>query len=176
MNPETRAEAQALGKRQYFTGKPCRNGHTAYRYTQSGTCSACIAESTAGQRRTLAATLPPERAARRDLVADLVELRLRAYPSDADTLRDMAAALCCARYPTLAAADVTVRVAPVDLTAGTGLYRVRVPDEHVRLMRDTAAALLNAHRVDLSGFHTRQVERAAAFAPPPAAVPEWGFQ
>ena len=38
----TRSEAKAVGVKQFFTGKPCKNGHVAYRYTQSGTCAECI--------------------------------------------------------------------------------------------------------------------------------------
>lgn len=37
----SRAEAQALGRRTYFDGKPCRNGHVAERLTNRGYCSEC---------------------------------------------------------------------------------------------------------------------------------------
>lgn len=37
-----RKEAQALGFKTYMTGAPCKNGHLAYRYTLSGTCSECV--------------------------------------------------------------------------------------------------------------------------------------
>lgn len=37
----TRAEAKAQGLGKYFTGKPCKNGHTAYRYTLTGYCCTC---------------------------------------------------------------------------------------------------------------------------------------
>src|ERR1700722_17436113 len=42
MQTITRAEAIAQGLSKYFTGLPCRNGHTAERYTTSGTCRECI--------------------------------------------------------------------------------------------------------------------------------------
>jgi hypothetical protein len=41
----SRSEAIIRGLGQYFTGYPCRNGHTTYRYTQSGTCAGCIRSS-----------------------------------------------------------------------------------------------------------------------------------
>jgi len=37
-----RKEAKLLGRNTYLTGVPCKNGHVAYRYTMSGTCSQCI--------------------------------------------------------------------------------------------------------------------------------------
>jgi hypothetical protein len=39
--PKTRAEALEIGSRHYETGKPCRNGHTAKRWTKSGICMEC---------------------------------------------------------------------------------------------------------------------------------------
>lgn len=44
MEKLSRKEAIERGSMTYFTGKPCRNGHRAYRYTSSGACSKCIAE------------------------------------------------------------------------------------------------------------------------------------
>lgn len=39
--PKSRSEAKAVGSKHYFTGKPCKNGHLAYRWTLYGSCSAC---------------------------------------------------------------------------------------------------------------------------------------
>lgn len=39
-----RAEARKLGLRRYRTGRPCRNGHMAERYSGSATCVECLAE------------------------------------------------------------------------------------------------------------------------------------
>lgn len=39
---QTRAEAQAAGADRYFTGKLCKYGHVAPRYTISGNCTECI--------------------------------------------------------------------------------------------------------------------------------------
>jgi hypothetical protein len=41
MRSETRASAKALGDDHYFTGKPCKHGHTAARRTADGTCVEC---------------------------------------------------------------------------------------------------------------------------------------
>ena len=40
--PRTRTQAIAFGAFTYFTGKPCRNGHTAARLTSSACCVQCI--------------------------------------------------------------------------------------------------------------------------------------
>ena len=42
MNIIERKFAAAANLKTYFTGKACRNGHVAYRYTQSGACSECV--------------------------------------------------------------------------------------------------------------------------------------
>lgn len=37
----SRTEARANGLKRYFTGKPCKRGHTAERHTGNGTCVEC---------------------------------------------------------------------------------------------------------------------------------------
>jgi hypothetical protein len=39
----TRKEALAIGYSRYFTGKPCKHGHVAERYTTSRQCTKCNA-------------------------------------------------------------------------------------------------------------------------------------
>lgn len=39
-----RAKAKELGERFYFTGRPCKRGHIAQRYTDKGTCCQCMAD------------------------------------------------------------------------------------------------------------------------------------
>jgi hypothetical protein len=40
-----RREAKALGLEKYNTGKPCRNGHLADRYTCNGVCLECYKDT-----------------------------------------------------------------------------------------------------------------------------------
>lgn len=47
MDKITRKDALSKGLSKYFTGVACKNGHTAERYVQSGTCEECIRESRA---------------------------------------------------------------------------------------------------------------------------------
>jgi hypothetical protein len=39
--PNDRHTAIHSGSTKYFTGRPCRKGHTVYRYTASGICAEC---------------------------------------------------------------------------------------------------------------------------------------
>lgn len=45
--PQTRRQAIRDGLTKYFTGMPCKRGHVAHRYTNSGSCSKCIGEKQA---------------------------------------------------------------------------------------------------------------------------------
>lgn len=40
----TQLEAAKRGESEYFTGKPCKNGHIAFRSTVSGACKECNVE------------------------------------------------------------------------------------------------------------------------------------
>ena len=44
MQVHTRSEAIKLGLKKFYTGRPCKAGHLAMRYTMSGSCEKCIAE------------------------------------------------------------------------------------------------------------------------------------
>lgn len=41
MDTISRVDAHKQGRRKFFTGKPCKNGHLAERYTTSGACTQC---------------------------------------------------------------------------------------------------------------------------------------
>lgn len=41
--PSSRSEANALGQKRYFTGKPCSKGHVEPRFTKCGRCISCAA-------------------------------------------------------------------------------------------------------------------------------------
>lgn len=49
--PATREEALALGKTKYFSGKPCRNGHVSFRWTNSWGCAECCKTARVKNRR-----------------------------------------------------------------------------------------------------------------------------
>ena len=45
MDIVTRKQAQAQGLARYFTGQPCKHGHTAERHTKNWTCCECSKET-----------------------------------------------------------------------------------------------------------------------------------
>lgn len=47
----TKAEATQAGLARYFTGKPCRHGHLAERYTKKSTCVMCALARAEAQRK-----------------------------------------------------------------------------------------------------------------------------
>src|SRR5690554_5382565 len=63
--PSTPAEARRIGAKRYFTGKPCKHGHVAERFTSDQSCCAC--KTTIGkspeQRAALNAAVRRRRAA-----------------------------------------------------------------------------------------------------------------
>jgi len=40
--PRSRPDAVRQASTKYYTGKPCKNGHIAPRYTLSSTCTMCL--------------------------------------------------------------------------------------------------------------------------------------
>jgi hypothetical protein len=42
--PKTAAEARSIGKKLFYTGKPCGRGHIAPRQASGGSCTACVRE------------------------------------------------------------------------------------------------------------------------------------
>lgn len=40
--PVSRSEAKSAGLPQYFTGKPCKQGHLAPKFTNNGSCAECL--------------------------------------------------------------------------------------------------------------------------------------
>lgn len=132
----SRAEAKQKGLNKYYTGQPCKNGHDAYRYTQSGTCSKCINAATHGH---VDATV----AVRREAHAELVLVRLRAFMEDREALAASAYALALMRYPMLLQVDVDPKQLPTGREpAGTALHAFYCHSSDVDQLREIAKGLL----------------------------------
>lgn len=115
----TRAQATAAGLSKYDTGKECRNGHRAMRYTQSGTCEACIR---ANQMRAQAAhnAGAPEREARKRFALGVVSHAERVPGASLASLQTIAGALLASRFPALAGlVEMTCNPRPCKPAAGT---------------------------------------------------------
>ena len=132
----TRPEAREKGLKIYYTGKPCRNGHDSYRYTQSGTCAQCVKNANGTMS-------DPALDARKEAKALLVQVRVRAFDDDRDNIAAAAWALAVLRFPILTQGDVDPRLLPGDRTAGTGLYAFYCHEADVGTLRAIAAAAIN---------------------------------
>lgn len=140
----TRKAASNAGRTKYYTGVPCKNGHLAERYVQSGTCAACIAVANGRD----AATVSEAQATARDAIADvknrLSRVRLLCYQADAAVVLDSCLALTLARFPMLGAAHVVGAREPAKVDGPAGFYSVLVHDDDVRILREIAAATMKA--------------------------------
>lgn len=175
----SRKEAAEAGKGKYFTGKPCKNGHVSYRYTQSGTCVDCVAISAKANRvhidgsldefqkqreerkaQMLAPTLAA-RNARTEALHSLIEIRIAIHPQNVHTLFEIAIGLCLAAYPILDRMDVLPATQPI---RGTPLYKVRVPLDMAQTMRDVANEFWKRNNLDVEAERLRiqaAIERQA---------------
>lgn len=183
MNILTRKDAMMSGMTQYFTGEPCVNGHISYRYVQSGTCAACVRAAASESRKEAPAFLAQRQAdraarlaaseAKTVALAQLVDIKVRVFDSDAALLRDTAAALCRARYPALTLADVVLRKPATDPQAGTGLYRMLVHPDDIPMIRETANVLIGTHKVDIGARRHHILDTALKQANEGMAPPAW---
>ena len=159
METISRQDARARGQKTYFTGEPCKNGHVAYRYVQSGTCSQCL-------RASNSQTVDVNAGARREASAQLVQVKIRLHRVDLELFKAAAYAMALARFPVLQVGDVYPGYLPMDLAGGTGLYKFNCHAADVDQLRAIAADMLKGHRV---AIHTPDFERHIAVDP----VPEW---
>ena len=163
-----RPEARAAGLNTYSTGRPCKNGHNTYRYTQSGTCAACIANSQGRQ-------VDPAAGALKEARAQLVQVKLRAFNEDLEALKAAAHAFGVMRCPSLTMGHVYPGLLPLDAAGGTALYKFNCHVGDVEPLRALAVSMVNARANAMgagSAGYKRAVERAAATVTV-AAVPEW---
>lgn len=115
-----RPEAKALGLKIYTTGRPCKNGHLTYRYTQSGTCAACIN----GERMEIS----EERKAAKD---SMVIGKFRIPTKFREEFVDAVWAHAIMREPSVERADVDTNVRTTVTEYGDYLYPFRCFAEDV---------------------------------------------
>lgn len=164
MDVITRPEARQKSLKTYFTGLPCKNGHISPRYTQSGTCADCIKQSNGGK-------IDHTAHARKEAKANLVQVRVRVFDVDRDAFAASAWALAVMRYPVLNLGDIDPRLLGSDRTAGTGLYAFYCHADDVAQLREIAAAMCNAHTLDVDARRLQIIQGAAAYLPPDTTPP-----
>lgn len=77
----TRQQAITDGLNKYFTGEPCRNGHTAERYTHSSTCQSCITQYRPQNNSPRERSAVVELRRKQDLIKIRVELNFKDVPT-----------------------------------------------------------------------------------------------
>lgn len=155
--PIGRTEAKALGERHYFTGEPCKNGHVAVRYVQSGACYECIRQSTYNIRAKFAAdqaadTLRPEV---KRFVRETIIVKHRVPQPQVPGIHALVVGMLAAHFPSLIGSErVVMDPAPV-LTQAAGLTVVATFLIH----RDDVDAVDQLCRGALRAFGISQAQR-----------------
>lgn len=131
----TRAQARAAGLNKYDTGKPCRNGHRAERYVQSGVCLVCLRAS---QQRAQAehAAGAAERGERKRFAVHVCSQTERVPEAQLGGIATIAEALLSCRFPALA-----------------GLVEFRCNPRPCKPAGGTVQATFLVHLDDRAAFH-----------------------
>jgi len=150
----SRSDAQARGLRHYFTGEPCKNGHRANRYTQSGACYECIRQSTYAERERHAA----KRAADVNLpeikrfTRETMIVKHRVPEASVPALSALIAGMVAAHFPTLVDEERVVIAPPPAITQRAGLTCVATFLTH----RDDLDAVDQLCRAAIRNFGLQQ--------------------
>lgn len=161
----SRSEAKRIGSHIYFTGEPCKYGHIAYRYVNSGGCSDCINPKTDKKPG-------PDMAAyhaRHEALKDFVELNVTVAESSVLTVKGIIHGLALARDPGILEGDVWLWSRP---TSGV-LYRVRCHADDMAQVREVTNRLYAAQCVDIEevrqGINATAIAEASKTTPPDLA-------
>jgi hypothetical protein len=152
----SRSEAIRRGLNQYFTNVPCKNGHTTYRYTASGSCSACIRSYGAPVEQL------QSRAALRAKLADLVSFRTRVADIDLGFISQMVLASVQAREAGASMRDVFKTGPGVKRVETSGIHSFNCFAEDLEQLRAAAVKIFDSRCV--------QVTDIPSYVPP---APEW---
>lgn len=119
-NITTRPNALKTGAKFYYTGKPCKHGHYALRYTKSGVCSDCASNNS---NLFYLSKLKPEALDLFGFTAVEVRVKTKMKP-DVDAY---ALALALKREPKATYRDVVPLMAGVKgCGSGTFIYRYHI--------------------------------------------------
>lgn len=186
MEIKTRKQAVCDGDNKYFTGKPCKNGHLTFRYTQSGACYDCIrgdTVSTAAIARNARLTEAADAANLKRLIKEqLVQARFRLLDADRDAFAAIAWATAMMRYPMLTQSDVDTHYAPSGKAENSGMYAFNCHQDDVATLRQIAgdmfraktSAAFNPEQARTSIFGKFDAQVAIAPVPDWARVPRPG--
>lgn len=115
----TRQDAIRLRLSRYFTGQPCKSGHTTYRYTQSSVCFECLhpkfeSVEAVARREARAAKLQAreDHKQRKAAKALMLRKRFRVYDGDLELFQAAVHASALQREPLLQLSDVLTKAKP----------------------------------------------------------------
>lgn len=160
MQTITRKDAILAGENTYFTGKQCKNGHIAYRYVQSGTCTDCVnlnrpTATVNGlareERLSNMATLMREKEIAGNFKAeavkafkdrkaivenDMVAVKLRLFPEGRNDMALLAYGMAAMREPSLLPEDIHPSKKPIGgMDGGTTLFQFYCFAEDIDALR-----------------------------------------
>lgn len=103
----SRQEALERGLRHYETGEPCKHGHIARRYTESGACYACIKANVDAARAEYVALRDADTLRKPVIrfVRETVVTRERVPAEQAPSIAALVAGMLAARFPELVGSD-----------------------------------------------------------------------
>lgn len=138
-----RKEAAAAGLKKYNTGRPCKHGHIADRYVDSGACSACL--------KNMVAVNYANSAEQRELIASRTkQIFLFTKLSGLPAIKMLVDSMVAARLPSVApdAANPTPYWQK-QVSRETYQIKVRVPLEDVDAAYAMAKTMLEPEQVTL---------------------------
>lgn len=139
--PKSRKEAKRIGSIKYFTGEPCKHGHIAARYTDSGTCQECLTKKPA-----------PSVAVAQDQQI-LVPTKIRVSAENYKRVLDLAIDLTRIRYPSVRDRQIESKPGGKDAQGGLLLYTLNLHPQDGQVVASFAASLIP--RVDVAQARSR---------------------
>jgi hypothetical protein len=152
----SRSEAKNKGLSQYFTGTPCKNNHLAYRYVQSGSCSACIKSHSAGIEKieTYYDNSQYKKAQQR-----LVPYYIRVFDKDLAYYSSIVLVTCQAREPSIQMRDVWRGTQGANNQTGSSRYPFKCFAEDMETLRQVAVEIFLSSIKPVAVSHVmRQVQ------------------
>lgn len=138
----SRSEARRRGLAQYFTGDPCRNNHISYRYTQSGSCSACVRSYNQPAENLQAKHESDQR--RRDNLARMVSFRTRVFDCDLGFISEMILASVKLREPGAQMRDVFKTGPGVKRVESSGVHTFNCFAEDLEALRTATVKIFDS--------------------------------
>lgn len=150
----SRSEARNRGLSQYFTNLPCKNGHVAYRYTQSGTCSGCIRSYSTPSPEFVEQRQNMNKA--RANMETMVSFRSRVFSEDFAFFRSLVLAAALEHEPLITTRDIFNGGKGSSSMENSAVYIFNCFAEDMEHLRMMAVEMFNAKcRIDTTAHRAR---------------------